>query len=374
MNIDRPEYGSGDSQIIKGLKVFENGKEVYKNDSFKLTIPEEKLSETEEREYLDSAVREIEETFCGENTGMYDISSDVIMNNIYVNGKVRAEWSLSDYTYIAANGEYDRDAAKDIEDQSETEAVVVLKCGDTERVHEFSFVVVKPDFSLEEELEAELEDVMSEAVKTGAGNEISLPGTLSIGDKELELTWYEGKRTDMTFIIVAIVALIVLIRYELKERKRRTEAKRKLSLKLSYPEIVNEFSLLMGAGMSLRKSVDMIANGRNKNDFAGAELKRVESEMTNGMSEYEAFVRLGERCNVREYRRFSSLITQNLRHGGKHLGKLLYEESEHAYDERRNIAKKLGEEAGTKLMIPMFMMLAIILVVTVYPAFSSMNI
>ena len=44
-----------------------------------------------------------------------------------------------------------------------------------------------------------------------------------------------------------------------------------------------------------------------------------------------------------------------------------------AFEERKARAKMLGEEAGTKLLVPMFIMLAIVLVIVTVPAFLSMQ-
>ena len=43
-------------------------------------------------------------------------------------------------------------------------------------------------------------------------------------------------------------------------------------------------------------------------------------------------------------------------------------------EERRQQARKLGEEAGTKLMIPMFMMLIVVFVIVIVPAFFTIQI
>ena len=44
-----------------------------------------------------------------------------------------------------------------------------------------------------------------------------------------------------------------------------------------------------------------------------------------------------------------------------------------AFEERKARAKRLGEEAGTKLLLPMFLMLAIVLVIVIVPAFLSVQ-
>lgn len=53
---------------------------------------------------------------------------------------------------------------------------------------------------------------------------------------------------------------------------------------------------------------------------------------------------------------------------------LLQREAQEAFEERKNMAKKLGEEAGTKLMIPLFLMLAVVFVIVTVPAFLTIQI
>ncbi len=50
---------------------------------------------------------------------------------------------------------------------------------------------------------------------------------------------------------------------------------------------------------------------------------------------------------------------------------LLHEESVKAYEERMDLARKMGEEAGTKLLVPMFMMLLVVMIVIMIPALIS---
>ena len=53
---------------------------------------------------------------------------------------------------------------------------------------------------------------------------------------------------------------------------------------------------------------------------------------------------------------------------------ILKQESDDAFEERKCLAKKLGEEAGTKLLFPMVLMLAVVLVMIIVPAFLSIQI
>ena len=42
-------------------------------------------------------------------------------------------------------------------------------------------------------------------------------------------------------------------------------------------------------------------------------------------------------------------------------------------EERRNLAKKLGEQAGTKLLFPMMLMLLVVMVILMVPAMMSFS-
>ena len=49
----------------------------------------------------------------------------------------------------------------------------------------------------------------------------------------------------------------------------------------------------------------------------------------------------------------------------------MIQESQEAFEERRRQAKTTGEKASTKLLLPMGMMLAVVLVILTVPAFLS---
>ena len=96
-------------------------------------------------------------------------------------------------------------------------------------------------------------------------------------------------------------------------------------------------------------------------------------EMESGITESESYERFGRRCGLQEYVRFGALLSQNLRKGTKGLGQILKLEAIQAFEERKARAKRLGEEAGTKLLGPMFLMLAVVLFIVIVPAFMSVQ-
>ena len=77
------------------------------------------------------------------------------------------------------------------------------------------------------------------------------------------------------------------------------------------------------------------------------------------------------RCGLSVYKTFATLLVQNLRKGNREILDMLERESQEAFENRKRRAKILGEQAGTKLLAPMMLMLVIVFVILLYPAGSS---
>lgn len=100
-----------------------------------------------------------------------------------------------------------------------------------------------------------------------------------------------------------------------KERQKREE-----QMLRDYPEIVSKMVLLLGAGLGMRKVLERIAVDYRKNlalggqkRFAYEEIVFTCQEMENGVSEQEAYQRMGMRMGTGAYRSLAVLLTQNLK-------------------------------------------------------------
>ena len=145
---------------------------------------------------------------------------------------------------------------------------------------------------------------------------------------------------------------------------------------LDYPEIVNKLALYMGAGMTIRNAFlkmgeDYRKQERRKKRYVYEEILIACYELQGGRLETEAYDHFGRRCQVQAYLKLSALLAQNLRKGSNDLLQMLRQEADSAFAQRKSLAKKLGEEAGTKLLLPMMMMLCIVMVIIIIPAYFS---
>ena len=96
--------------------------------------------------------------------------------------------------------------------------------------------------------------------------------------------------------------------------------------------------------------------------------------LSSGVMPYIFPITHAARCDTKEYLKFSSLIVQNLRKGSKEIVKLLELEAIDAFEERKNMAKKYGEEAGTKMLFPMIVMLVVVMGIIMLPAVMAFSV
>ena len=173
------------------------------------------------------------------------------------------------------------------------------------------------------------------------------------------------------FLIAAMANLVMKGREEQVQLQKRYE-----ELLMDYPGLIMKFTLLVQAGMTVRKAFQKISldygRKRKRNPRpAYEEIRIVCYEMESGVSESEAYRRFGERCGQAKYKTFATLLIQNLQKGSRQMADMLERESTEAWEERKRKARVLGEAAATKLLVPMIMMLIVVMAIVMIPAFMS---
>lgn len=362
----RNENGEGDYAVELELEI----PEVLKEESYEITVLEQQLSAAEKEAYLDAAKEEIEQTFLGDNKSYENVWTMVDIRDTYQEEKVTAEWSFDNYRVINETGEV---STEDLEEDGElVGATVLLACGNLEEEYAFYFRVVPKELTETEQI---LKKLNEELTKQSEKESLKIPQKLG----EYTLIWKQKK--SYTAIKILLLGVLVAVCYPQIEASRQQEVrkKREKELLMQYPDMVSKLTLLLGAGMTLYGAWKRIATGyekKRKNNtffkqYVYEEMLLTCREIESGMGEARAYERFGERCGLRQYRKFSSLLAQNLKKGTRGLSALLEEEVENAFEERKSQARKYGEEAGTKLLFPMMLMFGIVMVIIIVPAVIS---
>lgn len=368
----RNEYGEGSYEQAFTLSAEGYGDEL----GYEVTVPEQLLTKEQETDCLEAAAAEIEQEFPGENESINHIERAVVIRDAYQEGKVFATWSFENYDVVNLQGEI---IAEELPQGGVlVKARVELSCGDTERTEEFYFRVFPVPRDEREELLWQINQALKEQAYLEGEAYLKLPETINGRHLEWQM---ESSHTSEKVLLLGIV-LAAFIPFLEQSRRQERKKQRAHLLELEYPEIVSKIALLLGAGMTLQGALRKIAltyEEKRKKQLVGKmpayeELLTVCHEIENGMGEGAAYERFGNRCENAEYRKLGNMLSQNLRKGSCSIVTLLEQEAERAFEERKGAAKRYGEEAGTKLLLPMLLMLGLVIVVLMVPAVLAFQI
>lgn len=157
--------------------------------------------------------------------------------------------------------------------------------------------------------------------------------------------------------------------YDLKKKL----AERKLMIQLDFPDFLNKLILLINAGLTVPNAWERIAAANKKETPLYQEVERVIYEIRGGKAEFQAYEDFARRLRVPEITRFSAVVLQNMKKGSAELVPVLRLQAAECWEMRKNAAKRLGEEASTKLIFPMMLMFIAILLIVAMPAVLAMK-
>lgn len=361
----RQENGKGSYE--ENLELTVNG--VLDSYHYVLSVPEQKLTKTEEEAYLQDAWEEIEKEFPGSNKSPECIRERVQIRDSYQDGKVTAEWSFDD-------GIMDLDGTVRTEEVPQDGRLVVaaveLHCGESAVCRKFCFQVFPRELSEQQKLLKKVKEELEKQERECGKEKLELPQKIG----SYELRWKAEKTYLPVKILLLGVVVAALLPFLEKSRQTEAEKKKNLELEMEYPEIVSRLSILLSSGMTVKKAWSRLAFSyeakRKRKEVrqmpAYEEMLTACRELESGRGEEAVYERFGERCRQSDYRKLGNLLARNLRKGNRGLTEILTKEAENSFEERKQMAKRYGEEAATKLLFPMLVMLGVILVILVVPA------
>ena len=136
---------------------------------------------------------------------------------------------------------------------------------------------------------------------------------------------------------------------------------------------------MLGAGMQVKNIIALLLADYEKEEKKGgddreplmAELLTANQSLHMGMPEQQVYYQLGRRLKLPCYIKLMTLLEQNVKRGTKGLSIFFEQEEAQALEDRKNLAKQYGEEAGTKLLGPMIVLLLVVMLIIMIPAFMS---
>ncbi len=376
--VEKDSYGGEEQQIPFLLKHGEISQEYI------LTVGAKELTEEELEKRINEAFSYLEKNIKGGNASLSHINTD--MN--YVLDQERfpfdADFVSGDVSLIDRDGVVHNEkdtlenmgySQQEIKQGISTDIVVTLWYGEKSFEKTFSVIVFpKEQNAIQQKFQIVVDKIVKAEQEASHQDGFSLPTSV----EGIDIHRTDQREITPGQVLVAGVVLVFLLLLKEQEEKKKAAENRRGKLLRSYPWFVNEMVLLLGAGMQIRNIFGTLIRefeeGKDKSDYRKTlidELKITVHAMDLGMSEEQAYYRLGRRLGLPCYIKIMTLLEQNIKRGGKGITDIFEEEEMLALEERKNLARKYGEEAGTKLLGPMILLLLVIMLMIMIPALWS---
>lgn len=167
--------------------------------------------------------------------------------------------------------------------------------------------------------------------------------------------------------------LVIVFPYGVQSGINTAITNKKDAILSEFPKMVSKLTLLVNAGMLLRRAWDEVAESNpDETDGLYAEMRAASQDILEGMTIEAALDAFATRCGVKEIRKFSSIYVQAVKRGASESIESMKIMADEAWEQKKQLSKQKGELAASKLLIPNLIMFLGILLVVVVPMIASM--
>lgn len=180
-----------------------------------------------------------------------------------------------------------------------------------------------------------------------------------------------GLTGSVSFLVLLLV-VSALAAYYFHDQVKNKVRRRSEEMTRDFCDVVSTLALLTNAGMILRDA--WLETSLGGDSVIYKEMRLSVEQIQNGMPEIDAIQAFGTRSLLPEVKKFTSLLVQALQRGGNDLPTMLTAQSTEAWHHKTQLVKRESSKAGSKLLLPMMLMFAGILIMVVVPMFIGMGI
>ena len=362
--LNRPSVSDGSSQ--KSLIVI---REDGSRSEIRVNLNPRKYDHDEVAAIFGQIQTMLPELIKGENESLEDIKFDLRLSDRLEEWGVDMVWRSSHPEVIGSTGQL-ADNRNYVQAVSVELQVTMSLQGHSQTTALSVSVLPAGEPSWEERLRQEL---IRQETENDGHEQMELPVTFE-GES---ISFVQTKDQSKKIAVALLPAVIALLLYMKEEKKNEgVKKQRQAEITSDYPDLVVKMTVLFQAGMSMRNVWERIASDERK---SGKRLRAIYEEvifacnsMADGVSEMEAYRQFGHRCGTAGCLKLGNMLAGNVRRGTKHLTAMMAEESARAWQLRKHQARRSGEKAGTKMLLPMFMMFGVVLAMVVVPAFYGL--
>lgn len=311
----------------------------------------------------------LEQALPGENPSLDQITQNLKLLTVIPGSGLSVSWSSDDHELLEENGTVKNE---DITKAQQVRLLLELSYGEQTESREYELTILPAVLTGEEEqkrqLRMELEQLLQESRYE---REVYLPPAI----QGVELREAGSAASRIWIILPVGFGMIGLLWLRQREDLYRRLKQRKQALEQAYPYFVNQLLLYTGAGATVKGALERIIRQLEQKGKGGEslyqELMIMQNETGSGITQEQAYINLGKRIALLPYMKLASLLAQQQRKGAGSLALPLEEEEHLAFERRKERARRAGEEAGTRLLLPMILLMVLSMLVVVCPALMN---
>lgn len=360
---ERNGFGEGKKEVSLILR---RGKEKRK---YGLELEEQELSASQETALKRKFFRELESVIRGDNPSLKEVRSKLVFNNTLAGWPFAIDYEPENGSYILLDGTLG-DMEKEWKGKDSITTgihVTAAYAGYTWKKKLYVRICSRKRKKQESPFAKAVQALKASEKKTREKKQYV------ISAREGEVRIEDGEEYSVVELLApgAGIWLLILVHRVMGLREGERNCRQE-TLK-DFPVIVHLLTLYMGAGLSFASSVHRIsADYRGRADgnrrYAFEELLRMDRQLKLGMAQQEACMQWGKRFQEPVYQKMSMTMLQVLSKGTREGRMLLEQMEQEAFRQRMAQAQKEGEEASTRLLFPMMVLLCLVMMVVMFPA------
>ena len=368
--LSRNSFGQGSKEVQLSLKKDDKKKEItYKLD-------EQKLSAEEESKVYIQFFKKLKKIMMKNNTSLKQIQPPLNLPDTVDGYPFEITYELAEDGYIRLDGSINEEEQAKLKrgETYRTYIVVTARYGEYRKSKKYEIrIVPKKNISQTNVFYKIQQYLKKEEQENRYSRDIKIPSVY----KDIEITKRQENQGGISGILILFVTVCIFIPLHNYLKLQEEGKKCQEQAERDFPVIVHLLTLYMGAGLSFFSAVKRINQNYQKQrelddskKYAFEKMMRMEQQMSNGVSQREACQDWGMQFRTDSYQKLSLILIQSFTKGGREAAMLMEAEEREAFHKRIDRAKKEGEEASTRLLFPMILLLCQVMLLVMYPALT----
>ena len=366
----RNEWGAGDYKLTLLAEAQDWSWEIP------FTV-EERAFTKEEIEALKSQLcAQLPELIKGKNVDLYHVEEDLNLVTKVQGYPFTLTWNSLNKDRVRTDGSINREGVTQEGEWVTLQVTVGIGTPKEKEIFEYRVCILSEVLNDEEAFFRMLSERLSEEnAQKAEESQILLPEEIN----GTTVFWKEKRENNSIFVFLLFLISSVFAGKGMDHDLKKSLQKRNKQLAEEYADFVNKLRLYLSAGLTVRNAFIRMTTEygemlkKERKNYLYEEMKINCFQLENGMAEEQVYLDFGLRCGEMKYRRLCYLLGVHLKQGNDQILMLLTQEADSAREDRKNLARKTGEEASTKLLFPMMLMLIVIMLLILLPAYLDFS-